>query len=247
LATEDKTPLREGAPSNSGRTTKTADRSKVARNRVIAGVVAVVVVVIAIFLLTRGGGVLQNIINPPPPPGKVNFQLKNSTFIATQLEGDIQAQKDGAKATAVAVRNQLDVLFDKAYVDPGSWGDTGEIGNLFTDGAKAQLKDDVATITLGANAGGTYDSVDPGKSTMRVRTLTDPHGNALRSAADISFTGLAKHDDGTYTEITVTGTFFFVKDGDTWKIEGYRLDRTEKHAKAPVSRSPTGSPTGVAS
>jgi len=246
LATEDKTPLREGAPSNSGRTTKTADRSKVARNRIIAGVVAVVVVLVAIFLLTRGGGVLDSFF-PPPPPGKVDFQLKNSTFIATQLQGDIQAQKDGAKATAVAVRNQLDVLFDKAYVEPRSWGDTGEIGNLFTDGAKAQLKDDVATITLGANAGDTYEAVDPGKSTVKVRTLTDPHGNALRSAADISFTGLAKHDDGTYTEITVTGTVFFVKDGDTWKIEGYRLDRTEKHAKAPAPASSTGSPTGVAS
>jgi hypothetical protein len=245
LATEDKTPLREGAPSNAGRTTKTADRSKVARNRIIAGVVAAVVVLVAIFVLTRGGDILF-VSNDNPPPGKVNFQLKNSTFIATQLQGDIQAQKDRAKATAIEVRNQLDVLFDKAYVDPGSWGDTGEIGSLFTDAAKAQLKDDVATITLGANAGDTYDSVDPGKSTVRVRTLTDQHGNALRSAADISFTGLAEHDDGTYTEITVTGTFFFVKDGDTWRVEGYRLDRKEKPAKAPAAAG-SASPSGGAS
>jgi hypothetical protein len=108
-------------------------------------------------------------------------------------------------------------------VDPGTWGDTGEIGDLFTDGAKGQLKDDIATITLGDNAGDTYGSVDAGKSTAKGRTLTDKSGNALRAAADISFTGLAKHKDGTYTEITVTGTFFFVKDGDTWRIEGYSL------------------------
>jgi hypothetical protein len=246
LATEDKTPLREAAPSASGRTPETPDRSKVARNRIIAGVVIAVVVIVAIFLLTRGDGIIGTITGDKPPVGKVNFHLKGTEFVATQPEGDVQAQKDTAKATADAVKTQLDTLFEKAYVDPGSWGDTGEIGDLFTDGAKGQLKDDIATITLGDNAGDTYDSVDPGKNSAKVRTLTDKDGNALRAAADISFTGLAKHKDGTYSAITVTGTFFFVKDGDTWSIEGYSLDRKEKPAKAPVPKG-SSSPSAVAS
>jgi hypothetical protein len=246
LATEDKTPLREAAPSASGRTPETPDRSKVARNRIIAGVVIAVVVIVAIFLLTRGDGIIGTITGDKPPVGKVNFHLKGTEFVATQPEGDVQAQKDTAKATADAVKTQLDTLFEKAYVDPGSWGDTGEIGDLFTDGAKGQLKDDIATITLGDNAGDTYDSVDPGKNSAKVRTLTDKDGNALRAAADISFTGLAKHKDGTYSAITVTGTFFFVKDGDTWRIEGYSLDRKEKPAKAPVPKG-SSSPSAVAS
>jgi len=246
LATEDKTPLREAAPSASGRTPETQDRSKVARNRIIAGVVIAVVVIVAIFLLTRGDGIIGTITGDKPPVGKVNFHLKGTEFVATQPEGDVQAQKDTAKATADAVKTQLDTLFEKAYVDPGSWGDTGEIGDLFTDGAKGQLKDDIATITLGDNAGDTYDSVDPGKNSAKVRTLTDKDGNALRAAADISFTGLAKHKDGTYSAITVTGTFFFVKDGDTWRIEGYSLDRKEKPAKAPVPKG-SSSPSAVAS
>jgi hypothetical protein len=246
LATEDKTPLREAAPSTSGRTSKTPDRSKVARNRIIAGVVIAVVAIVAIFLLTRGGGVLDTITGNEPPVGSVNFHLKGTEFVATQLSGDKQAQKDTAKATADAVKKQLDTLFETAYVDPGSWGDTGEIGDLFTDGAKGQLKDDIGTVTLGDNAGDTYGSVDPGKSSAKVRTLTDKSGNALRAAADISFTGLAKHKDGTYTAITVTGTFFFVKEGDTWRIEGYSLDRKEKAAKAPVPKG-SSSPSAVAS
>jgi len=246
LATEDKTPLREAAPSASGRTPETPDRSKVARNRIIAGVVIAVVVIVAIFLLTRGDGIIGTITGDKPPVGKVNFHLKGTEFVATQPEGDVQAQKDTAKATADAVKTQLDTLFEKAYVDPGSWGDTGEIGDLFTDGAKGQLKDDIATITLGDNAGDTYDSVDPGKNSAKVRTLTDKDGNALRAAADISFTGLSKHKDGTYSAITVTGTFFFVKDGDTWRIEGYSLDRKEKPAKAPVPKG-SSSPSAVAS
>ena len=246
MATEDKTPLREAAPSASGRTPETPDRSKVARNRIIAGVVIAVVVIVAIFLLTRGDGIIGTITGDKPPVGKVNFHLKGTEFVATQPEGDVQAQKDTAKATADAVKTQLDTLFETAYVDPGSWGDTGEIGDLFTDGAKGQLKDDIATITLGDNAGDTYDSVDPGKNSAKVRTLTDKDGNALRAAADISFTGLAKHKDGTYSAITVTGTFFFVKDGDTWRIEGYSLDRKEKPAKAPVPKGST-SPSAEAS
>ena len=245
MATEDKTPLREGRPSNSGRTEKTADRSKVARNRIIAGVVAAVVVLVAIFLLTRGGGVLDNILNNTPP-GKVDFKLKGSTFVPTQLQGDKKAQQDAAKTAANDVRKQLDILFDTAYVDPPTWGDTGKIKDLFTGGAKDQLDGDVKTLTLGANAGDTYKSVDPHTSTVKVRVLTDARGNAIRASGALTFTALATHDDGTYSAITVTGTAIFVQDGGTWKIEAYNLTRSEKPAKAPApsgSTSPTAEAT----
>ena len=243
MATEDKTPLREGRPSNSGRTEKTADRSKVARNRIIAGVVAAVVALVAIFLLTRGGGLIDNILNTPP--GKVDFKLKGATFVPTQLQGDKKAQQDAAKVTANEVRKQLDVLFDTAYVDPGTWGDTGKIKDLFTGGAKDQLDGDIKTLTLGENAGDTYKSVDPRTSTVKVRVLTDARGNAIRASGALTFTALATHDDGTYSTIMVTGTAIFVQDGGTWKIEAYNLTRAEKPAKAPASSGST-SPTAEA-
>jgi len=245
LATEDKTPLREGRPSNSGRTEKTADRSKVARNRIIAGVVAAVVALVAIFLLTRGGGVIDNFLNNTPP-GKVDFKLKGATFVPTQLQGDKKAQQDAAKVTANEVRKQLDILFDTAYVNPGTWGDTGKIKDLFTGGAKDQLDGDAKTLTLGPNAGDTYKSVDPRTSTVRVRVLTDARGNAIRASGALTFTALATHDDGTYSTITVTGTAIFVQDGGTWKIEAYNITRSEKPAKAPApsgSTSPTAEAT----
>jgi hypothetical protein len=244
LATEDKTPLREAAPSASGRTSKTPDRSKVARNRIIAGVVAAVVLIVAIFLLTRGGGVIG--IGTHDVPGKVDFQLKGSTFVPTQLQGDKNAQEDAAKTTANDVRKQLDTLFDTAYVNPDTWGDTGEIGDFFTGGAKDQLDGDLTTLTLGQNAGDTYTSVDPGKSTVKVRVLTDANGNAIRASGTLTFTGLATHTDGSYSAITVAGTAIFVQDGGTWKIEAYNLTRSEKPAKAPApsgSTSPTSEAT----
>ena len=244
MATEDKTPLREGRPSDPGRTAKTADRSKVARNRIIAGVVAAVVALVAIFLLTRGGGVIDNFLNNTPP-GKVDFKLKGSTFVPTQHQGDKKAQQDAATATANDVRKQLDVLFDTAYVDPGTWGDTGKIKDLFTGGAKDQLDGDIKTLTLGENAGDTYKSVDPRTSNVKVRVLTDARGNAIRASGALTFTALATHDDGTYSEITVTGTVVFVQDGGAWKIEAYNLSRSEKPAKAPAASGST-SPTAEA-
>jgi hypothetical protein len=244
LATEDKTPLREGRPSNSGPTAKTPDRSKVARNRIIVGVVAAVVVLVAIFLLTRGNGIGP--FGDNTPPGKVDFKLKGSTFVPTQLQGDKNAQQDAAKVTANEVRKQLDVLFDTAYVNPGTWGDTGKIKDLFTGGAKDQLDGDVKTLTLGPNAGDTYKSVDPRTSTVKVRVLTDARGNAIRASGALTFTALATHTDGTYSAVTVTGTAIFVQDGGTWKIEAYNLSRSEKPAKAPApsgSASPTAEAT----
>ena len=58
-----------------------------------------------------------------------------------------------------------------------------------------------------------------------------------------SSTSTSAHADGTYSKITVTGTLFFVHDGNDWKIEAFSLNRDEKPVEAPVSASPTTSPT----
>jgi hypothetical protein len=243
LATEGKTPLKDAATSSPQRPKKTADRSKVSRNRIIAGAVGAVVVLGGIFFFTRGDG--DGFIGgDQPPPGQVDFQLKGVTVIPYQLQGDQNAQKQTAHAVADEVRLQLDALFEAAYVDPDTWGDTGEIEDLFVGGAKDQIASDVSTLTLGANAGDTYDAVDPGKSTLKVSVLTDAKGNAVRASGRLSFKGLATHDDGTYSAVTVTGTAIFVKDGDTWKIEAFTLNRSEKPAEAPA---PSSSPTSEAS
>jgi hypothetical protein len=239
LATEGKTPLKDAATSSPQRPKKTKERSKVSRNRIIAGAVGAVVVLGGIFFLTRGG---DSPFGGAPPPGPVQFQLKGATFIPYQLHGDQNAQKETAHQAGTDIQAQLDALFEEAYVDPGSWGDTGDIEDFFTEAARSSLDGNVGTITLGQNAGDAYESVQPGRSTLRVNVLTGADGSAVRASADLTFTGLAKHDDGTYSAITVAGTAVFVKDGDTWKIEAYHLKRSEKQAQAP-----TPSPSSEAS
>ncbi len=242
LATEGKTPLKDAATSSPQRPKKTGERSKVSRNRIIAGAVGAVVVLGGIFIFTRGDG--GNPFTSEPAPGQVNFELKGVTFIPYQLQGDQPAQKETAHAVADQVRTQLDALFETAYVDPDTWGDTGEIEDFFVGGAADQIASDASTLTLGENAGDTYDSVDPGKNTLKVNVLTDAKGNAARASARLSFKGLATHTDGTYSAITVIGTAIFVKDGDAWKIEAFTLNRSEKPAEAPA---PSSSPTSEAS
>jgi hypothetical protein len=239
LATEGKTPLKDAATSSPQRSDKTADRSKVARNRIIAGIVVAVIAIVAIFLLTRGGGSPAS-SETEPPPGAVDFQSKGITFVPYQLHGDQNAQKATAHEAATKIRLALDALFQTAYVATDTWGDTGQIKDFFTAGAQPALEGDVGTLTLGENAGDTYDRVDPvkKKSTIVVNVLTDAKGNAARASARISFVGTATRTDGTTSTITVTGTVILVPDGDTWKIEAYRLNRSEKPTQA-ASTSPT--------
>src|SRR5438034_4406936 len=238
LATEGKTPLKDAGNSSPQRAKKTTDRSKVSRNRIIAGVVGALVVLGAIFFLTRSGAPIGP--GPDTPVGAVDFQLKGVHVIRAELHSDQAAQKATAHTVAQQIQSQLDSMFDKAYVDPDSWGDTGEIEEFFTDAAKGSLEGNVGTLTLGENAGDTYTSVDPNpkKTTLKVNVLADAKGNAIRASATISFLGLATQDDGTTSNVAVTGTAIFVPDGDTWKIESYNLKRSDTQAQTPSS-SPT--------
>jgi hypothetical protein len=242
LATEGKTPLKDAATSSPQRTKKTTERSKVSRNRIIAGSVGAVVLLGGIFFLTRGGD--SPFSSDEAPSGPVQFQLKGATYIPYQLQGDQNAQKATAHQAGTEIQAQLDALFEKSYVNPGSWGDTGEIEDFFAEGAMGSLEANVDKLTLGTNAGDTYERVDPGKSTLKVSVLTGADGSPVRASARLTFSGLATHTDGTYSAITVTGTAIFVKDGDTWKIEAYDLERREKQAQSPA---PSVSPTSEAS
>lgn len=193
-----------------------------------------------IAILNRGGtSILPFGSTAPPPPG-FNFNLTKSSYEATVAGGNKQAQSATAKQVGATIRNSLDGVYTTAYLDQGSWGDTGNIEDSFTDDAKGHLKEDVDVLTLGTDAGDTYTFVQPDKSQLQAVVLTAKDGTALRAVASVHFAALATHKDGTYSKITVTGAYFFVKGNDGWKIEGYRLNKDEKPTKAPASSSPSG-------
>jgi hypothetical protein len=245
LATERKTPLRESEPASTGRSRTTAQRSQVARRRAIVGALAALVLIAVIaFLVTRGGdgGIFNGGSTAPPP--EFAFTLKSASYVPTEKDGNKSAQNAAARDVGGKVKGTLDDLYFTAFVDPDTWGDAGEIDDLFTSDAADQIDANLDALTLGADAGDTYTYVDPDAGTLTVKVLTNAKGEALQAFAKTSFVATATHTDGSFTKITVTGSFFLAKDGDTWKIQSFDVNRAEKATRAPAASASSPSEAG---
>jgi hypothetical protein len=217
----------------------------VARRRAIIGGVAVVALIAIIaFFVTRGGGIPGITGGSTAPPPEFAFTLKAPSYIPTEKGGNRSAQNKAAHDTADRVKTTLDDLYFTAFVDPDTWGDAGEIDDLFTSDAADQIDANLDVLTLGKDAGDTYTYVDPGDGNLTVKVLTTAKGEALQAYAKTSFVATATHTDGSFTKITVTGSFFLTKDGDTWKIQSFDVSRAEKATKAPVASASSPSKAG---
>jgi hypothetical protein len=210
----------------------------VARRRAIVGGIAVVLLLAVIaFFVTRGGdgGIFSGESNPPPPD--FAFTMKSVSYIPTEEDGNRSAQNKAAHDTADGVKDTLDDLYFTAFVDPDTWGDDGEIDDLFTSDAADQIAANLDALTLGTDAGDTYTYVDPSAGTLIVKVLTNAKGDALQAFAKTTFVATATHTDQSFTKITVTGSFFLTRDGDRWKIESFEVNRAEKATKARATAS----------
>jgi hypothetical protein len=232
LANE-KTPLRDTAPSTPQRANKTADRSTVARRRVIVGVVIAVVVIGALFFILSKDNPITSIIpgveSSPVPEFAFNHKHVTSGFEATVAKVNKDKQQHAAKQVTPAVQAAVTQLLQTGYVDPDTWGDAGAIDDLFTGTAKDQVEPNVDTLTLGTAAADTYESFDPSNANrLKVVAMTDGNAAAIRSMATFEFTGKANQSDGTVAKVTVTGTLFFVPEGNDWRIEAFSVQREIK-------------------
>jgi hypothetical protein len=250
LGTEQKVPLSEAGAATPGRSQKTQQRSKVARTRILVGVVVALVVVGGVaFFATRGGddgGLIGDIIGDGDdrPVPEVTISLKGTSVDATSTAPDRAEQKENARQAAGAVARALETMLQTAYVDPETWDDPDAVADSFMGEASDLVEADAAVLTLGLDAGDVYDYVEPGKTTATIRMLMGPKGEPLQAFADVIFPGLAEHDDGTYTELTITGAYFLVHEDATWRVVSYRVDRKDAPAQAPASPSASTSAEG---
>jgi hypothetical protein len=240
LANE-KTPLRDSAPTTPERVQKNVDRSTVARRRVIAGVVVALVVIAGVWFLF-GRGKDSIIPNPFSSPAVVpTFKFKPVTpryeVTVNPKQGHLSKAKleKATKHAAPTIESVATKFLQAGYVNPDGWGDAGSINDFFTDDAKQQVDANIDTLTLGKNASDTVDTFTPAKkgNTIKVTSLIDGNLNVIRANAEFTFTGTAANTDGTSSKVTVTGTLFMVPDGNDWKIEAFRINRVEKPHKAP--------------
>jgi hypothetical protein len=238
LANE-KTPLRETAPTSPERAKKTADRSTVARRRVVVGIIVALVVIAGLwFLFGRGGdSPIPFIGSSEPPVPTFHFSKAQPKYEALQAHLAKAKLEKAAKHALPTIEKGTAQFLQAGYVNPDGWGDAGSIDDFFTDDAKADVEPNVDTLTLGKSASDQFDTFTPNKkgNTIKVTALIDGNLNVTRAAAEFTFKGTAANSDGTTkSKVTVTGTLFFVPDGNgEWKIESFHVDREEKPHKAP--------------
>jgi hypothetical protein len=235
LANE-KTPLRDSAPTTPERVQKNVDRSTVARRRVIAGIVVALVVIAGVwFLFGRGkDSIIPNPFSSPAVVPTFSFKPVAPKYEAIASQLDKTKLEKAAKHAAPTIQHVATQFLQAGYVNPDGWGDAGSISGFFTDDAKQQLDANIDTLTLGKNASDTVDTFTPKKgNTIKVTSLIDSNLNVIRANAEFTFKGKTANTDGTTSSVTVTGTLFLVPDGNDWKIEAFHINRQEKPHKAP--------------
>jgi hypothetical protein len=245
-----KKPLSEAASSAPGRTQQTQQRSKVARRRAIAGGVAALVVIgVLALLLTNGKEVIQTITGTKRETPQLVFALSKVSATTTT---DTKPGKviDDATRVAADVQSTLTTFFQGAFVDPDVWdGDNYEdlFKEVMDEGAAATALNDIDTLTLGSGAGDIYDFVDPGRNKLVVKVLTDTKDQPSEAIATVMFRAGTEKDDGTFSSIEVTGTFFLRHLDGEWRIFSYDVDKTERAAKRAPGSTPSTSATSEAS
>lgn len=183
------------------------------------------------YLLLSGDDV--PFIGPNIPA--TTFAFETVTVETTTIGERNDTSRTKARGAARRIEFVMNSLYTFAFVDDSQWGDYGDAWGLFEDTAAGRAETDVEILTLGAEADGIYDTLEPHDSTLVINVLTDDRGRPVSAIADVSFAAGADLGDGTATTVTSEGSYFLQPGGDGWLIYAYSIDRDEQA----VSPSPS--------
>lgn len=228
-------------------TANRVERSEKKKRRVPLAVLIIPIVLILIgvvMLLTLRGGAVpilgggQDEVTPP-----FDFTVRDARAVATSTDANDDALDASAQQVAQDVTPTIDDLYTFAFLDPSNWhdGEYDEAFEAFTDGAVQEAQANADVLTLGADAGDIYKSVEPRKSTLSYQVLFDKNGKPDTVVATVLFRALGERKDGTYTAILSEGTFF-LRDVDGWKVTAFDVTRGDAETEPP-SPSPSASPS----
>ena len=222
--------------SSSGRVEAARQRAST-RWRIAIAVVVVALLAVGGFLLFGGDAPL--IDNEPTGPGGFGFQLKGIKASPTSRTA-VSDLRDTVQGAGNEVKTTMDELYFRAFVDTDSWGDYASAYELFDGPAAAQAEEDAEVLTLGADAGDVYETLDPTTSTISIEVLTDRKDAPSTAIAEVQFLADGQKKDGTSAQISSTGSYFLRQVDGAWRIFAYRVDRGDD---ATAGSSPTGSPS----
>jgi hypothetical protein len=223
--------------SRSSRAQDSARRRTIARRRIAVAVGGVAVVVIAVILLTGGEVPL---IDGPDGPSGFGFQLGKvqATPITRTPPPELH---DAAQEAGAGVKETMDELYFRAFVDQDSWGDYGAAFELFEDGAAARAESDQEVLTLGSTAADEFESIEAPSGSLTISVLTDQQDAPVSAVANVQFEATVQTEGGgTSTQVVSVGSFFLRQVEGAWRIFAYDVDRNDVETSAP---SPTGSPS----
>lgn len=208
-------------------------------------IVPIVLILIGVVMLItlRGGTVpiLGGGQDEAVPP--FDFTVRGAKAVATTTNADDDALDASAQQVAEDVTPTIDDLYTFAFLDPSNWhgGEYDEAFDAFADDAVQTAQGSADVLTLGADAGDVFTSVEPRKSSLSYQVLFDEDGNPDTVVATVVFRALGERKDGTYTAILSEGTLF-LRDVDGWKVTAFDVTRGDTET-VPPSPSPSTSPS----
>jgi hypothetical protein len=223
--------------SRSSRGDDAARRRAKARWRVAIAVVVVALLVIGGVLLL--GGDLPVIDGGPDGPGAFAFELGNVTASPTS-DTPPSELRDVASEAGTGIKETIDELYFRAFVDTGSWGDYEAAYELFDGRAATRAEADAEVLTLGPTANDTYDRLEDASGSLTIAVLTDRQDVPATAIAEVRFEATAEAGGGRATQIESVGTFFLREVDGAWRIFAYRVDRSDETV---AGSSPTGAPS----
>jgi len=167
-----------------------------------------------------------------PEANPVHFQLRSSDSVRVATGTPDAANVQQAVQD---IRNTLGNMYTIAFTDPNNW-QSGNYDNVFGFFAQGKISDaakrDEATLTLGQNAGDTYDDVSPRYASLVVKMLTDKGGQPFTASATADFTADAKTKAGPNKVIKSHATYILQRGEGGWIVVGYKAKRTDGKAGA---------------
>jgi hypothetical protein len=196
----------------------------------------IALLVVGGFLLL--GGDVPGIDDGPDGPGEFSFDLGNvqASPITRTPPSEV---RDVAREAGNGIKETMDELYFRAFVDTGSWGDYEAAFALFEGRAATRAQADAEVLTLGATASDVFEALDPSTGTLTISVLTNRTDAPVTAIAKVRFEADARLRDGSSAQIVSVGSFFLRPIEGAWRIFAYRVDR-EDVASGP---SPTGSPS----
>ncbi len=224
--------------SPTSRAEDSARRRTIARRRIAVAVGGVAVLAIAAILLS--GGTVPLIDAGPDGPEGFSFQLGKvqPTTISRTPRSELN---DVAREAGAGVKETMDELYFRAFVDQGSWGDYEAAFELFEGRAATRAGSDAEVLTLGSTANDDFEALDEASGTLTVTVLTDAKDAPVSAVAQVEFEATVEaRGGGTSTQVVSVGSFFLRQVEGAWRIFAYEVDREDAEAAA---TSPSGSPS----